>query len=130
MATRLAAKQSVLASLVLPQSAKLNTVDKTALRRSKLISKLDEQKRVLEAQIKGEEYFAKKTVTKTDEDGNQITVTVPKRVRKWFYTNDGAEWLFEVKYDNKVLELAKGKTAIIAETIDDLLAVMDTVGSS
>ena len=73
---------------------------------------------VVEAALKGEEYFQQRTVKKTDEDGNHVTVTVPKRVNKWFFTNYGNDWDPEVTCGNRTCKLAKGESAIAVGTDD------------
>lgn len=124
---RSAAQNSILNGLDLTASAKGAPVDKAVARRNKVIGKLDEQLLIAEAVLNGEEYAKMKTVKKTDEVGNQVTVTVPKRVNKWFYTNNGNDWYLEVKYGNRTLELAKGKTAIAVGKLDNMAAVIEQV---
>ncbi len=121
------ATNTILSTLDLSASKKQNVTDKASQQRSKLLKKLDEQVLAVQAALKGEEYFGKKTVKKTDEEGNQITVTVPKRVKKWFYTNNGTEWYFEVRYGNRVLQLAPNKTAITVGELTDMVAVIEKV---
>lgn len=124
---RAAAKDSILGGLDLAVSVKSNPVDKVVGRRGKLMSKLDEQLKVAEAALKGEDYYSRKSVKKADEDGNQVTVSVPKRVGRWFYSKDGQNWYFEVKYGNRTLELAKGKSAIVVGQLDNMAAVIEQV---
>ncbi len=121
------ATNTILSTFNLSTSTNQNVTDKAAMQRKKVLQKLDEQILAVQAALNGEEYFAKKTVKKTDEDGNKITVTEPKRVKKWFYTNDGTEWLFEVKYGNRTLQLAQNKTAIEVGKIADMVAVIEKV---
>ena len=121
------ASKSILSTFNLAESLKRKVVDKPTVRRNKLLAKLDEQILAAEAAIKGEEYFGKKNVTETDEDGNKTTTTVPKRVNKWFYTNNGTEWFLEIKYGNRVLQLAKDKTAIVVGALDNMVAVIEQV---
>lgn len=121
------AKKSILSSLTLSDSQKLTFTDKTTQQRNKLLKKLDEQMLSVKSAINGEEYFAKKVVKKTDENGNEIAVSVPKRVKKWFYTNNGSEWFLEVKYGNRTLQLAPNKTAIAVGKLDEITTVIETV---
>lgn len=121
------AAKSILGTFNLTQANKQQTVDKHTQRRTKLLAKLDEQILAAEALLKGEEYFGVKTVSKADEDGNRTSTTVQKRVRKWFYTNDGKEWYLEVKYGNRILQLAKDKTAIVVGALDNIVAVLTQV---
>ena len=62
----------------------------------------------------------------TDEDGNVTTTTAPKQVRKWFYENNG-QWYLEIKYGNKILQLAKDKTAIVVEKLDGIISIIEQV---
>ena len=121
------AAKSILSTFNLSESLKRKVVDKPTVRRNKLLAKLDEQILAAEAVLKGEEYFGKKNVTETDEDGNKTTTTVPKRVNKWFYTNNGNEWFLEIKYGNRVLQLAKDKTAIVVGALDNMVTVIEQV---
>ncbi len=121
-----ATKKSILSSLTLDTSHKPTTIDTATHRRNNLLTKLDEQVLIAQAMLKGEEYFGKKTVKETDEDGNVSTVTVPKQVRKWFYENN-EQWFLEVKYGNKVLQLAKDKTAIVVGKLDDMISVIEQI---
>ena len=121
------AAKSILSTFNLSESLKRKVVDKPTVRRNKLLAKLDEQILAVQAALKGEEYFGKKNVTETDEDGNKTTTIVPKRVNKWFYTNDGTEWFLEIKYGNRVLQLAKDKTAIVVSALDNMVVVIEQV---
>ena len=124
--TRQAAK-SILSTFNLTESLKRKVVDKPTARRNKLLTKLDEQILAVQALLKGEEYFGEKNVTETDEDGNKTTTTVPKRVNKWFYTNNDTEWFLEIKYGNRVLQLAKDKTAIVVGALENMVTVIEQV---
>lgn len=120
-------QNSILGGLDLAESVKSKPVDKAIARRGKLMSKLDEQLKVAEAALTGEDYYSQKSVKKADEDGNQVTVSVPKRVGRWFYSKDGQNWYFEVKYGNRTLELAKGKSAIVVGKLDNMTAVIEQI---
>lgn len=61
-----------------------------------------------------------------DETGLRKKVSLPKQVRQWYYQIDDKMY-FEVRYGNKLLELAKGKAAIGVGGTDKLLGVIDTV---
>ena len=123
---RQAAVKSILSTLNLSTSQKPQKIDKATRRRNNLIEKLDIQILVIQAQLKGEEYFGKKTVKEADENGNIITSTTPKKVRKWFYENNG-QWFIEIKHGNRVLALAKDKTAIVVNKLDDIIGVIGQV---
>ncbi len=121
------AANSILSSFELTASNKVGFVDKATERRNKLLQSLNEQKRSALAAMEGKQYFGEKRTMWIDEDGEKHYSTSQKRVKQWFYTNDGDEWYMEVRYGNKPLQLAKGKTAIVVGAIDQLAAVIDKV---
>jgi len=118
---------TILSTFNLSDAKKVNAMNKNAIRRSKLVKKLDEQILIAEAMLKGEEYIGTKTVITRDEDGETTRTKEPKRVNKWFYTNDGSEWYLEVKYGNRALQLAKDKTAILVGELDNMTTVIKQV---
>ena len=66
--------------------------------------------------LEGNDYTSCRIVVEKDANGNEIEVEKLKKVRRWFYNNGGEEWYLEIRYANKALELAKGKTAIVIPT--------------
>ena len=119
--------KSILSSFNLTESNKSVVIDKVTERRNKLLKSLNEQRLSATAAIDGKEYFGEKQVLQTNDDGEKVKATVQKRVKQWFYTNDKNEWLLEVRYGNKPLQLAEGKTAIVVGTKEKLIEVIDTV---
>lgn len=121
------AAKNILSTFTFSDSQKQKVVDKPTERRNKLLRKLDEQILAAEAAVKGEEYFGTRIVTETDEDGTKLRSTVPKRVNKWFYTNNGSEWLLEIKYGNRILPLTKDKPAIVVGDLGNMVTVLEQV---
>ena len=111
----------------LAEAKKTVATDSVAERRIKLLSNLDEQKLAAQAVLAGKEYYGEKTVWQTDDSGKKTKATAQRRVRQWFYTNDGSTWYLEVRYANKPLQLAKGKTAIVIATKDKLVETIEQV---
>ncbi len=95
-------------------------------KRSKLLERLNEQREMVSCMLSAKPYQATKEKVITDEDGNQKTVTVPKRVKEWFYCVSD-KWYFEVRYGNRLLELASGKPVIEVSKKERLVGVIDTV---
>ena len=79
-----------------------------AVRRRKLIAKIDEQ--ILLATDKAYTPTQQKWVT--DADGNQRKVEVAKRVKRWWTASVDGKINLVVRYGSKPLEFAKGKNAI------------------
>jgi hypothetical protein len=92
-----------------------------AVRRRKLIAKIDEQ--ILLATDKGYTPTQHKWVT--DEHGNQRKVEVAKRVKHWWTASVDGKINLVVRYGSKPLEFAKDKNAIELTTeaeVADVLA--------
>ena len=119
--------KSILSGFELAESNKAVATDRVAERRIKLLSNLDEQKLAAQAVLGGKEYYGEKTVWQTGDNGEKIKTAAQRRVRQWFYTNDGSTWYLEVRYANKPLHLAKGKTAIVIATKDKLVETIEQV---
>ena len=77
-------------------------------RRRKLIAKIDEQ--ILIATDSN--YRPTKTKWVRNEDGTERKLEIPKRIRRWWYEQQGGTILLTIRYGNKVIELEKGKNAI------------------
>ena len=50
-----------------------------------------------------------------------------KCIKQWFYTNNGKNWFLEIRYANKALELAEGKTAIAIQSKDKIVGTIEKV---
>ena len=81
-------------------------------RRQKLLAKLDEQIALAAAKAAGTVYTAMRSKRVKDANGNVSVVQQPKRLKAWFWAVDGGKVCVAVKYGNKVVELAKGRTAV------------------
>lgn len=79
-----------------------------AVRRRKLIAKLDEQIQL----ATNVDFMPTKHKWITDDDGNQKKVEVAKRVKRWWTVSVDGKINLVVRYGNKLLEFAKGKNAI------------------
>ena len=92
-----------------------------AVRRRKLIAKIDEQIQLAE----NIDYTHTQHKWVTDEHGNQRKVEVAKRVKRWWTASVDGKINLVVRYGSKPLEFAKGKNAIelASETeVADVLA--------
>lgn len=103
---------SVLAGLKLVAAKPQSVIDPIQLRRNKLVTKLEEQIALAQAQAEGQSYVPMRSKRIKDGDGNVSVVQVPKRVKAWYWAADGGKVCVAVRYGNKLLELGKGKTAV------------------
>ena len=79
-----------------------------AIRRRKLIAKIDEQLQL----ASDKDYTPTQHKWITDADGNQKKVEVAKRVKRWWTASVNGKINLVVRYGSKPLEFAKGKNAI------------------
>jgi len=87
-------------------------------RRQKLLVKLDEQIALAAAKAAGTVYTAVRSKRVKDSAGNVSVVQQPKRLKAWFWAVDGGKVCVVLRYGNKVIELAKGKTAVETNAIE------------
>ena len=79
-----------------------------AVRRRKLIAKIDEQIQL----ATNKDYTPRQHKWVSDEHGNQRKVEVAKRVKRWWTASVDGKINLVVRYGSKPLEFAKGKNAI------------------
>jgi uncharacterized protein with von Willebrand factor type A (vWA) domain len=118
---------TALSKLTLITATKPTALAPIVQKRNKLIKKLHEQIALATALAEGHEYTATKLRTVTDDEGSTKTVEQPKRIRQWWWTADNGKLCLTVRYGAKVLELAKGKTAIELAGAEALVTVLETV---
>lgn len=96
-----------------------------AVRRRKLIAKIDEQIQL----AANKDYTPTQHKWVTDEHGTQRKVEVAKRVKRWWTASVDGKINLVVRYGSKPLEFAKGKHAIElaseAEVADVLVKVRE-----
>ena len=89
-------------------------------RRQKLVAKIDEQIRY----VTDSSYQPTKQTWHKDAEGREQRVTVPKRVRRWWTVRNDGTVLLTVRYGSRALELAKGKNAIVVNSVNELPTVL------
>ena len=98
------------------------------VRRNKMISKIEEQIKIVSAQIKGEIYSPRRTkIVTVKETGERKTVEVTKRVKTWFWKNNSGKIHLSLRYGSRTLELAKGKNAIEVNNSEELLTTLSAL---
>jgi len=94
-----------------------------AVRRRKLIAKLDEQIQL----ATNKDYTPTQYKWLTDEQGNLKKVEVPKRVKRWWTASVDGKVNLVVRYGSKPLEFSKGKNAIELATESEVADVLAKV---
>lgn len=96
-------------------------------RRSKLIRKLMEQKVIAEADRDGREPKIMRRRWVTTESGARAAIDAPKRLKRWWVKDDAGNCLLAIRYGSKVLELEKGKTAVVVGNPDQLIPTIEMI---
>lgn len=120
---------AVLSALKLVTATRTNVINPVAVRRNKLVSKLQDQLRLVEAYQSGRNYVATRLKNVTDmETGERKTIEVPKKVRQWFWQNEAGKYMLHIKYGQNVLYLnSKNATAIELLNMDELASVLKSL---
>lgn len=119
---------TTLSQLKLVDAQRPTSADPIVARRGKLLRGIEEQAELINAMMEGKEYTPTKTKTVVDkETGETRLVQKPKQVRSWFWRCDEGKLYLSIRYGNRVLELAKGKTAIEAKDDKDLLKILGSL---
>ena len=117
---------NTLTSLKLVSAKRTSDIPPVVKRRNRLIAKIWEQTELAKCTQEGKAYAPLHTRTLKDrETGETRRVELPKRVKAWWFTADSGKVCMSVKYGAKILELAKGKSAIEVGTMSELIPTLD-----
>jgi len=121
---------ATLASLKLVAAKKPSQQSPAAHRRSKLSSKILEQIQLARAHSTGQSYTPTKTKMATNAEGERVAVTVPKRIKPWWFSDANGKVCVAIRYGAKIIELARGKSAIEVAGPEALIEALETVNSA
>lgn len=119
---------SNLASLKLSTAKKPTQMPVVQFRRNKLIKRIWEQIQLAKAQQSGAEFVVTQSRTVTDaETGARRTVEQPKRLKPWWFTTEGGKLALSIRYGSKVMELAKGKSAVEVASVNEIIPTLEVI---
>ena len=118
---------STLDGLKLSTAKKPAHIPAVVFRRNKLSNKLWEQIQLANAQKAGDTFTVKKFKTVKDIDGSSKNIEMQKRVRPWWFVSAEGKVCLNVRYGAKLIELAKGKTAVEVATAEDLIKTLEVI---
>ena len=103
-----------------------------AVKRTKLLTKLQDQIDLMTAQQQGKNHHVVRTQWVTDTDsGARVAVEVHKRVREWFWQNSTGRLTAVIKYGAATLALGKGgKNAFEVTDVAELIAAFNAIKSA
>jgi TRAP-type mannitol/chloroaromatic compound transport system substrate-binding protein len=100
-------------------------------RRNKLMGKLKDQIALARAAAEGASFQAHRQRTTVDaETGLRRSVSVPRRIRPWWFMADNGKTAVSVRYGATVLELSKGRFAIELADASELVSALETVSAA
>ena len=114
---------STLKALNIVALPKLSKSDPTLQRRDKLLTQLEQQREL--AANPNFVILTQKWIKQ--EDGSKALLDKQKRVKKWWVVDMSGVCFFTVRYGSKLLELDKGKAAIMVGNKENLASVIDAV---
>jgi len=101
------------------------------LRRNKLIGRLGEQISLVRAQAQGLTHDGTHLRTvRDDETRERRTVSLPKRIKQWWYRSADGRVTVTVRYGSRMLELVKGKSSIEIANSEQLVATLETISQA
>ena len=118
---------STLNSLKMVNSKKPTSIPPVLHRRNKLANKVWEQIQLAKANKEGGTFTVKKFKTVKDSDGARKTVEHQKRVRQWWFIAHDGKVCLNIRYGSKIIEFAKGKTAVEVNTADELIKALEII---
>jgi hypothetical protein len=118
---------SALTSLKLVNAKKPTAIPPILHRRNKLSTKVWEQIQLAKAHKDGGTFTVKRFKTVKDYDGSSKSIELQKRVRPWWFVADAGKVCVNVRYGAKLIELAKGKTAIEVSSAEDLIKTLEII---
>ena len=94
-------------------------------RRNKLVNKLWEQVELAKAMHNGTDFVVNRHKNVKDLEGKIQRIEKPKRIKPWWFTSNSGQLCINVFYGSKLVELAKGKTAVEAKDLENVIEVLE-----
>lgn len=120
---------SHLAKLNLKTVQRNTQKDPVIARREKLAAAIEEQGRVLTAALNGNEYSVKTKRWQTNDAGERVRVEHDKRVRAWFFEQDGGYYV-QCRYGSRILNINGRNNAVFVDKLDDVTGVLKAFKSA
>jgi hypothetical protein len=97
-------------------------------RRNKVGQRLQQQILLATAIQEGTHYApTKQRIVKDEATGESKTITVPKKLKEWWFATTDGKLVVQLRYGAKVVELAKGKSAVELAKAADLVPTLETL---
>ena len=97
--------------------------DPVIARREKVVAALAEQLNVHAAALNGEDYAVPVKRWKEDENGERVQVEGKKKVRAWFFEQDGG-WYVQCRYGSRILNINGKSNAVFVDKLEEVAGVL------
>ena len=119
---------SALANLKLVAAKRAVQQSPVIQRRNKVSMRISEQIALAQSKLDGKLYApTKQRKVKNKDTGEVKLVEVTKRVKEWWFTADSGKLCVSLRYGAKVIEIAKGKTAVELASDKELVATLEVL---
>jgi hypothetical protein len=115
-----------LAKLTFKTVTKSVTRDPVVARRDKLVLALREQKSVVEAAVRGEDFTVERSKWMNNPEGERVLVKTKRRVKPWFFEQDGG-WYVQCRYGARVIAADGKNNAVFVKSLKDVDTVLDAL---
>ena len=97
-------------------------------RRNKVAKRIAEQIELATAKQDGKSYAPTKQRKVTDAVTGEInTISAPKRIKEWYFISDSGKMCVQLRYGAKIVEFAKGKSAVELAKPTDLVPTLEAL---
>lgn len=117
---------SSLAKLTIKTVSRRPKLSPAEARRNKLLAGIEEQLKVADAAMQGQEYTVTRSRWAKNDAGEKVRVQRLKVVRAWFFAQDGGFYV-QCRYGAKVLSLSKDGNAVFVKQIADVPAALQAI---
>jgi ABC-type phosphate/phosphonate transport system ATPase subunit len=119
---------TALSGLKLTAATKPQQISGVQLRRNKMAKRIWEQVELAKAQQAGTTFAPTRFRTVVENDtGIRKQIETHKRVKQWWFITDTGKLAITLRYGSKVIELAKGKSAVEIANEKELVPVLETL---
>ena len=119
---------TIIASLKVTNADRPRQLPVIVQRRNKLINALHDQLELARAEAEGREYLkTRRRHMKNPVTGEYAEAVVSRRPRTWFWTAEDGKVYINLRYGTKVIEIAKGKSAIEVGEKKQLVPVIEAL---
>ena len=117
--------KSIIDQLAVSAEDRYKKLTPVMFRRYKLVKALHEQLQVAEEYLNGRQYMRRFMRSETDPETNKrITIMSERPARRWFWIDDEASLLIQVRYGNKVLKVRDEKSTVVIGDKDHLVPTL------